>query len=106
MHKNTTIQRENMEKSDIKTKELKEIIELESKIGNGSQFKAKNLQEKGDEIIIVQETVKKMESNLSSSQNNRKGKIDDYYICSCINGKWKGKKKIYQNISRSQFQRR
>lgn len=42
----TTIERENAEKFDIIFKELKERMEeLETKIGNGSQFEAKSLQE-------------------------------------------------------------
>jgi len=70
LRRNTTIQRENTEKSDMKIKELKEKVEeVETKIGNSSQIEAKNLQEKVDEVIKVQETVKQIESNLSSSQS-------------------------------------
>jgi len=69
LRRNTTIQRENMEKSDLKIKELKEKLEeAETKIGNDSETEAKNLQEKVEEVIKVQETVKQIESNLSNSQ--------------------------------------
>ncbi|XP_069994961.1 myosin heavy chain, clone 203-like [Penaeus vannamei] len=64
-----TIQRENMEKSDLKIKELKQKLEeAETKIGNGSETEAKNLHEKVEEVIKVQETVEQIESNLSNSQ--------------------------------------
>lgn len=39
-----------------------------TKIGNGTEAEVKNLQEKVEEVIKVQETVKQIESNLSSSQ--------------------------------------
>lgn len=47
LRRNTTIQRENMEKSDLTIKELQEKFEeAETKIGNGSETETKNLQEK------------------------------------------------------------
>lgn len=40
LRRNTTIQRENTEKSGMKIKELKEKVEeIETKIGNGTQSK-------------------------------------------------------------------
>lgn len=58
-----------MEESDMKIMEFKEKLdEAETMIGNGSESEARNLQEKGWEIIKVQETVKEIESKLSSIQ--------------------------------------
>lgn len=42
--KNTILQREDTEKSDRKVKELEEKVEIDSKIGNGRETEAKNLQ--------------------------------------------------------------
>lgn len=45
--RNISIRRKNTEKTDMKTKELKEKVEeLDTKVGKGSQIEAKNLLKK------------------------------------------------------------
>lgn len=63
------LRRENTANSELKVEELKEKLEeLETRIGNGKQIEAKNLQERNNQLNKIQETVKQIESNLTSSQ--------------------------------------